>query len=677
MKRIFKNKKILFIMIAIVIVIGTFLGISYSEELQNDVEVTRNSILTYYLDVTYDGIDRNGVASSDTTVSSIRSGYMEVKDKIPDGLTFEGFITTSNGTIGAVRRNDENTACTGRVVDDTNEAFNDHGTWNAGNTEYTYHGLHYDASTRTVSFKVYNLQAGCKLTVGIITRTPAEIDDPTTTNVVETRRDFYNFGNIIEKSLSKNSNTVHVYMGNANAPLYNVTYSYTGTVPSNAPAVPSMNSYAQGATVGVANDPLVEGYSFSGWTTSDATVSNGSFVMPNSAVTLTGSFTEKAKKNVRYTITGTSPDGYVVPLTKNYYQDAIVDVDSLSVGDVFNGYRFLGWGSSDVTISDDKNFVMPNQDVTLVGSFEPVTYTVTYAFYDGVLPPNSDTLLPADETYSPGDIVTLPTINEPNGYQFFGWYKEDNFIMPDNDITVYGEWGVRAGTFEPTIAKAVTSSKSYYREGDVVTFRTTVTNTAAFTITDVIVSENNTNAVFTDGTGYEIVTDHFVKIPTLASNASIDIYSSYTVHSTDTNTVTNEVELVSALAGNGYILYDKDYKATVNFNIQPKVTICKTITGPVVSNKFQIKVTGTGYETWVVLDEDECKDISVDPGTYTIKEVIPQEYELSSVTGISSNGGTLTVTSGVNSTITFTNRFKNKGFYHSSGRVENTITSSK
>ena len=78
MKRIFGNRKSLLLLSLVVVVIATFIGISYSVELENDVEVARDSVLTYYLNVTYDGVDRNGVASSDSTVAMINSGYITV-----------------------------------------------------------------------------------------------------------------------------------------------------------------------------------------------------------------------------------------------------------------------------------------------------------------------------------------------------------------------------------------------------------------------------------------------------------------------------------------------------------------------------------------------------------------------------------------------------------------------
>ena len=675
MKRIFGNRKSLLLLSLVVVVIATFIGISYSVELENDVEVARDSVLTYYLNVTYDGVDRNGVASSDSTVAMINSGYITVEDRIPDGLTFEGFVTTTDGTIGAVRRSDNTTSCLGRVVDDTNEESLTQGSWNAGNTEYTYHGLHYDVNTRTVSFKVNKLQAGCVLTVGIITRTPDSIDDPDTP-VVEKRRDFYNFATAQENSLSILSNTVHVYMSKGdNIPVYTVTYVYGGTAPTNAPTVPPTGSYAEGITVGVANDPLIEGYTFSGWSTSDVTVTDNLFEMPNSNVTFTGTFTERTKYNVSYTITGITPEGYVLPFTKQYYEGAIINLDSLQVGEEINGYRFLGWSSNDVTLTEDNNFVMPNSNVSITGQFELVTYTVSYDFYDGVLPPNADEIVPEAETHLPGETVTLPDIDDPSGYKFLGWYKENEFRMPKADVEVFGEFSRQVGTFEPTITKEVVSTNDYFFPGQTVRFRITVTNTAPYALHDVIIRENNENAYFVEGEGYTVSSTHYAQVASLAGGGSINLYAEYVIQDTDKNKVTNEAELVGALADNDYVLKEQEYKATAEINIRSKLTICKAISGASVPNTFQIKVSNSTYETWVTIKKDECESIYLNPGIYNILEVLPQEYTVQSVTGaINGNSGSLTVVQGTDYTVTFTNKFVQKGFYHSFGRIENRIT---
>ena len=93
-----KNKKLLTILGILLFMISSL--VVYAVILDNDVEVEENSELTYYLDVSYDGVDKNGVESSDTTISEITSGYMYVEDKIPEGLTFSSFITiTTSGNI--------------------------------------------------------------------------------------------------------------------------------------------------------------------------------------------------------------------------------------------------------------------------------------------------------------------------------------------------------------------------------------------------------------------------------------------------------------------------------------------------------------------------------------------------------------------------------------------------
>lgn len=85
------------------------------------------------------------------------------------------------------------------------------------------------------------------------------------------------------------------------APRNKVTYEYTGTVPTGAPALPGEVSYKAGDTVKVADAPTLAGYEFSGWTTSDATVgSDGSFTMPSNKVTLTGSWT--LRSDLSYTV---------------------------------------------------------------------------------------------------------------------------------------------------------------------------------------------------------------------------------------------------------------------------------------------------------------------------------------------------------------------------------------
>lgn len=651
-----------------------FINHSLSAPLENDVEVSPNSQLTYYLNVSYDGVDKDGNNSSNSSVLEIKSGYLYVEDKLPEGLIFDGFVTTEDGSIGAVERG-SGAACVGKVIDDTNENVVDTGVWNEDKTEYTYHGLHYNASNRTVNFTIKNLRAGCEVVVGIKTTTPS-VDDPDTEER-ETRRDFYNFASAREDRLTLNSNTVHAYMGSEFATLYNVSYEYTGDVPTNAPSVPSTTSFMAGIKVGVAANVNLEGYTFSGWSTDNTSVSNGTFKMPANDVVFKGSFSKDNSNKVSYRIEGVTPDNYVVPTEKSYYAGATINVDSLEVGSVFNGYRFLGWETTDVLVSLDNDFIMPEKDVLFVGKFEEVTYSVSYQFYDTVLPPNAEDYLPETKTYKPGSVVIVEEVtDDSNGYKFLGWYKESEFVMPEEDVVIYGEWKVQTGTFEPVITKEVIGEKEYYQFGEVVEFKIVVTNTADFTINNVIISEDNDNSKFIAGNNYTVLSEHVANIESIPAGGQVEVYAEYKVLETDKGLIKNSVMIKGALADNNYELLDKEYTASAEVKVKSKLKICKVVSGAVVANTFQFQVSGTTnkYETWITMDNDQCGTIFIEPGTYKIREIVPQEYEIISITGaITSNNENLVVELGKDYEITYTNEFKKKGFLHSFGRVVNKV----
>ena len=685
-----KNKWVIVGIVIFATVLAIIINFSLSDPLDNDVEVEFDSELTYYLNVSYDGVDRNGLASDDSTISDVKSGTIYVEDRLPDGLTFDRFLTTADGSFGSIQRT-TGSSCLGKVVDDTNEESPDEGVWNAGHTEYTYHGLHYSTLTNKVTFKVSNLQAGCVLTVGIVTRTPSTADDPSTEEV-ETRRDFYNFATAREKGLTATSNTVHAFMGSDKVSLVNVEYEYdtVGEVPANAPNLPDMQAYAPGTIVSVAPDLEVEGYTFTGWKTSDVQVTNGTFEVPGGdvrTVTFSGSFERKAKYTVTYQITGDVPEEYVVPLQKEYYEGAEVVRDSLRKGTVLNGARFDGWSSEDVELpTEDVNkpeekltFAMPDHNVTITGNFIELKYDVEYRFFDGVLPPNADDYLPPKESHKPGDEVTLKNIEtEPDGYEFLTWYYDPVFEMPEHNVIVYGEWKEKSGEFEPVISKEVISGKDYYRYRDNVEYKITITNNEDYAISKVMITEDNDNSIIQPDSGYTKVSDHMAVIETIPAHSSKYVYATYTVQATDSGTVVRDSSLIGALGGSpgNYELKPGTYIASASFVTQAKLTICQRITGTYNENTFQFHITGntSNYETWMALDKDECETIFIDPTTYNINQIAPQEYSLVSVTGaITSNNANLVVSPGEEYTIEFTNSFIKKGFLHSFGRVRNII----
>ncbi len=84
------------------------------------------------------------------------------------------------------------------------------------------------------------------------------------------------------------SNDVH-FVGSWSK-LYNVTYEYEGETPADAPALPDKEAYSAGKAVNVKDTPDVKGYTFTGWTTADVQVSDGTFTMPEKDVVLKGKF---------------------------------------------------------------------------------------------------------------------------------------------------------------------------------------------------------------------------------------------------------------------------------------------------------------------------------------------------------------------------------------------------
>lgn len=617
---------------AVLVISGTFVAlavITRAAELEDGVEVEKNSELTYYLHVKYDGVDVRGVKSNDDVTAEVFSDTITVTDVLPKGLTFKGFVTTADGKIGSVERKEENPQpCAGNVVDDTPSDPFDVGVWDDAN-HFHYHGLHYDKSTRLVTFQVRRLKAGCVLDVGIITQTPATVDDPDTPDP-EYRRDFYNTAIAREGDITARSNTVHVWMGSLVEVQHEVSYSYTGTTPTGAPAAPAAVNYNEGASVLVEPVPQLDGYTFNGWTVSTPSglqVANGSFDMPNSDVEFVGTWVanpDPDKYDVIYHVYGKNGyevdlpswikldgGGTVVPKTRSYEEGATVVVDSTEAGN-YDGYQFSGWyicpqTNPEVYVECEPNeleevgpdFVMPNHPVHLLGTYERIKYKVTYQFEGSVMPnltaEQLAALLPPMAEYYPGDTVTTAAKPTVAGYRFLGWYKGETFKMPEEDVVIYGEWAIENGTFQPTISKENLDSSHVYDTGDTSQFKITVCNTAAYAIHDVILQEQLEYAKFVNGAtsnleNVELETalpaDSILKIMSIPANSCAIAYSTYVIQEKTSGTYTNTVEMIGALADD-YNNLDTthDYTATADYIVNGNDP-GDPDTGAVVKNTF-------------------------------------------------------------------------------------------
>ena len=556
-----------------------YLGFNiFAAPMEDEARVNENEPLTYYITVNSDGIDHKGITSSDSQLSDEVSGTTKITDRLPDGLTFEGFVTSPDGTFGAVQRDDQTTMCGGRVIDDTNEESIEAGSWNSDHSEFTYHGLHYDAPTRTVSFRTKGIGAGCELTVGVVTRTPTLPEGVF-------RMDFYDHASFVDESLFGDSNTVHAWIQKDALPdEFWLSYRYEGEVPDGAPAVPATTFYSSAnADITVADLPTMDGYTFDGWY-----YYNGNYEPRKSAANLTnlmgrsmelfGSWTkdgepvepeddDPVKYDVVYEVEGEKPVSFNVPAKRSYYEGASVEVDSAKEGDNYDGYDFSGWDTNDVDLDDGEVFEMPSRKVTLRGSFEQETYTVSYEFIGDVKPENAESLLPETTEHLAGDMVTVAPVPTASGYTFSGWYASASFEMPANNIVIQGEWTKNKQTYAPDLSIEITNPQDEYRKGETVHFKVTVTNDSVVDLNNVWLEELLEGAVFVDGDNYSVEQATFAKVDSIPAGESAVVFAEYPVTKNVQDIYTNTVELITLEFGSeDYALPDDwDNRASVDF----------------------------------------------------------------------------------------------------------------
>lgn len=159
---------------------------------------------------------------------------------------------------------------------------------------------------------------------------------------------------------------------------YTLQYEYVGpVVPAEAQAqLPDAEYHCFGEDVTVAQEPAVDGYTFTGWTyKKDSTQLVDGKTMPHADVTLVGRWVSEQTYEVRYAFEGEIPDG-AAQLLPQAAQQYAGDSVTVAADPSLKGYTFTGWTTADAEI-DGAAFLMPEHDVVLVGTFERITYTGT------------------------------------------------------------------------------------------------------------------------------------------------------------------------------------------------------------------------------------------------------------------------------------------------------------
>ena len=167
----------------------------------------------------------------------------------------------------------------------------------------------------------------------------------------------------------------------------------------------SSESLEYGSSITVPNVPEREGYTFNGWGEVAETV-------PATDVTYEGSYTINS-----YLLTFVV-DGEILQKESVLYGTVIVVPES----PVKEGYTFSGWSEVSET--------MPASNVTVTGSFSINTYVVTF-MVDGVVV--------SSKTLEYGAAITVPTMPEHEGYTFSGWNEVDATV-PAGDVTYHATY---------------------------------------------------------------------------------------------------------------------------------------------------------------------------------------------------------------------------------------------
>ena len=165
--------------------------------------------------------------------------------------------------------------------------------------------------------------------------------------------------------------------------------------------------------------PTKTGYTFSGWSTTDATVANGAFTMPEADVTVVGEFTANTH-DVTYQFVGLQVYDETIlddMAQKDVPYGATVEVKYPSTL-TLDGYTFVGWYPQDEALGTGNlaEFSMPDHDVVLLGRYVPDTST---AYKVEHYTENLDGTFKLEETENLSGVTGARVTAAPNDYEGF------------------------------------------------------------------------------------------------------------------------------------------------------------------------------------------------------------------------------------------------------------------
>lgn len=255
---------------------------------------------------------------------------------------------------------------------------------------------------------------------------------------------------------------LYAYWGptNPGADIYEVSYRVHNTVTGETFDYGTAEQHANGQEVTVRSKyPDVQtGWQVTDWKANGITPTNGKFTMVGRDVLFTAELS-RIEYPVTYQIT--APEAFKNDSYKqetHYYGDALTLISDDMERE---GYTWSGWTGLPNT--------MPNEAVTVVGSYTVQQYTVTYKV-DGEV-------YGAVETHNFGDALTLRAAPTRTGYTFSGWAPALPEKMPARNLEIVGSFKPIDYTLTYYVDGVKDGDSEVYHYEDPLTARTAPTRT--------------------------------------------------------------------------------------------------------------------------------------------------------------------------------------------------------
>ncbi len=217
--------------------------------------------------------------------------------------------------------------------------------------------------------------------------------------------------------------------------------------------------------------PLREGYTFLGWSSSpegEVEYMTGDVYSENLSITLYAVWQINT-----YTVIYNSNSGAGTPPSQTKKHGESITLPTVER----EGYRFLGWSTTDKGVVEYTDTYSDNKDITLyaVWEIDKAKFTVTYNA-------NGGAHAPAAQTMTEGESILLTaSVPTKSGYTFEGWAYSANAdlaeLFPGNiydtnaSVTLYAVWSRTVSGLSLSVGKGGRVQRSV--SGDILTLRIT------------------------------------------------------------------------------------------------------------------------------------------------------------------------------------------------------------